>query len=96
MIFKKMEKEVRDLPEDIQCILAEPEPEFQLPAFQEPLSTASWGEERKQATRTFLNLDSALKSKDLTLSTKVRTVKVMVFLVVIYGCESWTINKPER
>ena len=90
-----MEKEVRDLPEDIQCILAEPEPEFQLPAFQEPLSTASWGEERKQATRTFLNLDSALKSKDLTLSTKVRTVKVMVFLVVIYGCESWIIKKAE-
>ena len=37
-------KEVRDFPEDIQCILAEPEPESQLPAFQEPLPTASWGE----------------------------------------------------
>ena len=84
-------KEVRDFPEDIQYILAEPEPESQLPAFQEPLPTASWGE-RKQATGTFLNLDSALKSKDLTLSTKVRTVKVMVFPVVMYGCESCTIK----
>ena len=56
-------KEVRDLPEDIQCILAESEPESQFPAFQEPLSMASWGEERKQATRKFLNLDSVLKAK---------------------------------
>ena len=41
------------------------------------------------------NLDSILKSRDITLSTKVRLVKVMVFPVVIYGCESWTIKKVE-
>ena len=42
------------------------------------------------------NLDSILKSRDVTLSTKVRLVKAMVFPVVIYGCESWTINKAEH
>ena len=40
--------------------------------------------------------DSILKSRDITLSTKVRLVKAMVFLVVVYGCESWTIKKAER
>ena len=39
------------------------------------------------------NLDSILKSRDITLSTKVHLVKAMVFLVVMYGCESWTIKK---
>ena len=39
------------------------------------------------------NLDSILKSRDITLSTKVRLVKAMVFPVVLYGCESWTIKK---
>ena len=42
------------------------------------------------------NLDSMLKSRDITLPTKVRLVKAMVFLVVMYGCESWTINKAEH
>ena len=42
------------------------------------------------------NLDSILKSKDITLPTKVFIVKVMVFPVVIYGCESWTIKKTEH
>ena len=42
------------------------------------------------------NLDSILKSRDITLPTKVRLVKAMVFLVVMYGCESWTIQKAER
>ena len=42
------------------------------------------------------NLDSILKSKDITLLTKVHIVKAMVFPVVIYGCESWTIKKAER
>ena len=42
------------------------------------------------------NLDSILKSTDITLSTKVRLVKAMVFPVVMYGCESWTIKKAER
>ena len=42
------------------------------------------------------NLDSILKSRDITLPTKVFLVKAMVFPVVMYGCESWTIKKPER
>ena len=41
------------------------------------------------------NLDSILKSKDITLKTKVHLVKVLVFPVVMYGCESWTIKKAE-
>ena len=41
------------------------------------------------------NLDSILKSRDITLSTKVCLVKAMVFLVVMYGCKSWTIKKAE-
>ena len=41
------------------------------------------------------NLDSILKSRDITLSTKVRLVKTMVFPVVMYGCESWTVKKAE-
>ena len=47
---------------------------------------------RKAAT----NLDSVLKSRDITLLTKVLLVKAMVFPVVMYGCESWTIKKAER
>ena len=42
------------------------------------------------------NLDSILKSRDITLPTKVHLVKVMVFPVVMYGCESWTVKKAER
>ena len=42
-----------------------------------------------------INLDSILKSRDITLPTKVRLVKAMVFPVVMYGCESWTIKKAE-
>ena len=42
------------------------------------------------------NLDSIFKSKDITFPTKVRLVKAMVFPVVMYGCESWTIKKAER
>ena len=42
------------------------------------------------------NLDSILKSRDITLPTRVRLVKAMVFPVVIYGCESWTVKKAER
>ena len=48
--------------------------------------------ERKAMT----NLDSILKSRDITLPTKVLTVKAMVFLVLMYGCESWTIKKAEH
>ena len=42
------------------------------------------------------NLDSILKSRDITLLTKEHIVKAMVFLVVMYGCENWTIKKTER
>ena len=42
------------------------------------------------------NLDSIFKSRDITLPTKVRLVKAMVFPVVIYGCQSWTVKKAER
>ena len=42
------------------------------------------------------NLDSILKSRDITLPTKVRLVKAMAFPVVTCGCESWTVKKPER
>ena len=48
--------------------------------------------ERKVMT----NLDSILKSRDITLPTKVHLVKAMVFPVVMYGCESWTVKKAER
>ena len=41
------------------------------------------------------NIDSILKSRDVTLPTKVRLVKAMVFPVVMYGCESWTVKKAE-
>ena len=45
--------------------------------------------------KAMTNLDSILKSRDITLPTKVRLVKAMVFPVVMYGCEGWTIQKPE-
>ena len=46
--------------------------------------------------KVMTNLDSILKSRDITLSTKVRLVKAMVFPVVMCGCESWTIKKAEH
>ena len=45
--------------------------------------------------KVMANLDSIFKSRDITLPTKVHLVKVMVFLAVMYGCESWTIKKAE-
>ena len=45
--------------------------------------------------KVITNLDSIFKSRDITLSTKVRLVKAMVFPVVMYGCESWTVKKAE-
>ena len=45
--------------------------------------------------KVMTNLDNILKSRDITLSTKVRLVKAMVFPVVMYGCESWTVKKAE-
>ena len=46
--------------------------------------------------KVMTNLDSMFKSRDIALPTKVRLVKAMVFLVVMYGCESWTVKKAER
>ena len=46
--------------------------------------------------KAMTNIDSILKSKDITLSTKVHLVKAMVFPVVVYGCESWTKKKAEQ
>ena len=46
--------------------------------------------------KVMTNLDSIFKSRDITLPTKVRLVKAMVFSVVTYGCESWTVKKAER
>ena len=46
--------------------------------------------------KVMTNLDSILKSRDITLPTKVRLVKAMIFPVVMYGCESWTVKKAER
>ena len=46
--------------------------------------------------KVMTNLDSILKSRDITLSTKVHLVKAMVFPVVVYGCKSWTVKKAER
>ena len=46
--------------------------------------------------KVMINLDSIFKSRDITFPTKVRLVKAMIFPVVMYGCESWTIQKAER
>ena len=46
--------------------------------------------------KVMTNLDSIFKSRDITLPTKVHLVKAMVFPVVMYGCESWTVKKVER
>ena len=46
--------------------------------------------------KVMTNLDSIFKSRDITLPTKVRLVKAMIFPVVMYGCESWTVKKAER
>ena len=46
--------------------------------------------------QAMINLDSMLKSRDITLPTKVHLIKAMVYPVVMYGCESWTIKKAER
>ena len=47
-------------------------------------------------SKVMTNVDSIFKSRDITLSTKVRLVKAMVFPVVMYGCESWTVKKAEH
>ena len=60
----------------------------------------SWSHEIQRCLllgrKVMTNLDSIFKSRDITLSTKVHLVKAMVFPVVMYGCESWTVKKPEH
>ena len=51
---------------------------------------------KKKERKAMTNLGNILKSRDITLQTTVCTVKAVVFLVVMYGCESWTIKKAER
>ena len=59
-----------------------------------------WSHEIKRpfllGRKVMTNLDSILKSRDITLPTRLRLIKAMVFPVVIYGCESWTVKKTER
>ena len=61
---------------------------------------SDWSHEIKRrlllGRKVVTNLDSILKSRDITLPTKVRLVKAMVFPVVVYGCESWTVKEAER
>ena len=61
---------------------------------------ADWSHEIKRrlllGRKVMTNLDNMLKSRDITLPTKVHLVKAMVFPVVMYGCESWTLKKAER
>ena len=56
----------------------------------------TWIKGNKEISWEMTNLDSIFKSRDITLPTKVRLVKAMVFPVVMYGCESWTVKKAER
>ena len=58
--------------------------------------TAAMKSKDAYSLKVMSNLDSILKSRDITLSTKVHLVKAMVFPVVIYGCKSWTVKKSER
>ena len=58
--------------------------------------TAAMKLKDKIKRKVMTNLDRILKSRDITLPTKVHLVKAMVFPVVVYGCESWTIKKAER
>ena len=55
-----------------------------------------WDSPGKNTGVGVANLDSILKSRDITVSTKVRLVKAVVFPVVMYGCESWTVKKAEH
>ena len=70
--------------------------------FWDPKITADgdWSHEVKRCLllgrKVMTNLDSIFKSRDITLPTKVRLVKAMVFPVVMYGCESWTVKKAEH
>ena len=59
------------------------------------LSLSYFSHRLRLGRKVMTNLDSIFKSRDITLPTKVRLVKAMVFPVVMYGCESWTVKKAE-
>ena len=59
------------------------------------LFESGYNEQMLPGRKVMTNLDSILNSRDITLLTKVRLVKAMVFPVVMYGCESWTVKKAE-
>ena len=61
-----------------------------------PLDTAMKLKDSYSLVEVMTNLDSILKSRDITLPTKVSLVKAMVFPIVMYGCESWTVKKAQR
>ena len=64
--------------------------------FQEPELAMSGKRHLLLGRKVMTNLDSIFKSRDITLPTKVRLVKAMVFPVVMYGCESWAVKKAEH
>ena len=74
--------------------------DMSLSSLQELMDREAWHatvhEVTKSETQVMNNLDSILKSRDIILPTKVRLVKAMVFLVVTYGCERWTVKKAEH
>ena len=61
-----------------------------------PVSKASMTKKKMLGRKAVTNLDSVLKSKDITLLTKVYIVKALVFPLVMYGCENWTVKKAEN
>ena len=73
---------------------------YQIPTISQITADGDYSHEIKRFSllgrKVMTNLDSILKSRDITLSTKVHPVKAMVFPVVMYGCESWTIKKTEH
>ena len=73
-----------------RCLLLERKESW---AAQERVKQVASG---KLGRKVMTNLDSIFKSRDITLPTKVRLVKAVVFPVVIYGCESWTVKKAEH
>ena len=60
------------------------------------MAEATWQQQQLLGRKVMTNLEGILKSRDITLPTKVHLVKAMVFLVVMYGCESWIIKKVEH
>ena len=69
---------------------------FGAPKSLQMVTAAILGRRLLLGRKVMTNLDSIFKSRDITLPTKVRLVKAMVFPVVLYGCESWTVKKVEH